>query len=109
PTATRQARVRQQTGNRYLDNFYENYRVCVELDGTAAHPNDEQWRDKRRDNWNLVREKTVTLRFGFLDLRNQQSQCETAAYVATVLRDRGPSVGNPCATPSCPVQVHDRG
>jgi hypothetical protein len=109
PTATRQARIRLPTGNRYLDNLYEDYRVCVEIDGTAAHPEDEQWRDKRRDRWNLVHEKTVTLRFGFPDLRNQQSRCETAAYVATVLRDRGPSVGTPCTTPSCPVLIHDCG
>jgi hypothetical protein len=33
----------------YLDNLYEEYEVCVELDGTAAHPADEQWLDKRRD------------------------------------------------------------
>ena len=46
PTATRQARVRQATGNRYLDNLYAAYRACVEIDGTAAHPEDEQWRDK---------------------------------------------------------------
>ena len=50
PAARRQARIRQRTGNRYLDNLYEEYGVCVELDGTAAHPADEQWRDKRRDN-----------------------------------------------------------
>ncbi len=54
PLARRQARIRQRTGNRYLDNLYEEYGVCVELDGTAAHPEDEQWRDKRRDNANPV-------------------------------------------------------
>ena len=53
PVARRQARIRHGTGNRYLDNLYEEYGVCVELDGTAAHPADEQWRDKRRDNANL--------------------------------------------------------
>ena len=38
PAARRQARIRQRTGNRYLDNLYEGYGVCSELDGTAAHP-----------------------------------------------------------------------
>lgn len=103
PAARRQARVIQETGSRYLDNLYEEYAVCVELDGAAAHPADEQWRDKRRDRWNLVREKTVTLRFGFRDLLDQQSQCATAAEVATLLSDRGPAVGSPCRNPACPL------
>lgn len=86
PLARRQARIRQQTGNRYLDNLYEEYRVCVELDGTAAHPADEQWRDKRRDNANAVG-GIVTLRYGLLDLGDRR--CETAAEIATLLRRQG--------------------
>jgi hypothetical protein len=101
PVARRQARIRYRTGNRYLDNLYEEYRVCVELDGTAAHPGDEQWRDKRRDNMNAVA-GLVTLRFGFLDLGDLR--CETAAAVATLPRRRGWS-GSPRA---CGRQ-HDRG
>jgi len=86
PTARRQARIRQGTGNRYLDNLYEPYLVCVELDGTAAHPADEQWRDRRRDNANAV-SGIVTLRFGLLDLGDRR--CETASAVATLLRRHG--------------------
>ena len=86
PVARRQARVRQRSGNRYLDNLYQEYRVCVELDGTAAHPADEQWRDKRRDNANAV-DGLVTLRFGLLDLGERR--CETAAAVAMLLRRHG--------------------
>lgn len=86
PAARRQARVRQGSGNRYLDNLYEEYGVCVELDGTAAHPADEQWRDKRRDNANAV-SGIVTLRFGLLDLGERR--CETAGAVATLLRRHG--------------------
>jgi very-short-patch-repair endonuclease len=98
PGARRQARVRQGTGNRYLDNLYEDYRVCVELDGTAAHPADEQWRDKRRDNANTV-SGIVTLRFGLLDVGDRR--CETAAAVATLLRRHGwTGSPRPCA-PSC--------
>jgi hypothetical protein len=101
PTARRQVRVGQRTSSAYLDNLYEAYGVCVELDGTVAHPQDEQWRDKRRDRWNLIHEKTVTLRFGFLDLHDQQRLCETASEVATLLSDRGPAVGSACASAAC--------
>jgi predicted transcriptional regulator of viral defense system len=83
PAARRQARIRQGTGNRYLDNLYEKFAVCVEIDGTAAHPADEQWRDKRRDNANAV-SGIVTLRFGLLDLGARR--CETARAVADLLR-----------------------
>lgn len=99
PAARRQARIRQRTGNRYLDNLYEEYGVCVEVDGTAAHPADEQWRDKRRDNANAV-QGIVTLRFGLLDLGDHR--CETAANVAAVLRLRGwPGTPHPCSRPGC--------
>lgn len=86
PVARRQARIRQGTGSKYLDNLYEPFAVCVELDGTAAHPADEQWRDKRRDNATTVG-GLLTLRFGLLDLGERR--CETAAAVATLLRSRG--------------------
>jgi hypothetical protein len=83
PVARRQARIRRGSGSSYLDNLYEEYWVCVELDGTAAHPADEQWRDRRRDNANAV-SGIVTLRFGLLDLG--EHRCETAAAVAALLR-----------------------
>ena len=86
PAARRQARIRQDSGNRYLDNLYEAFRVCVELDGTAAHPADEQWRDKRRDTANTVG-GIITLRFGLLDLGERR--CETASAVATLLHRYG--------------------
>ena len=102
PVATRQARIRQRTGNRYLDNLYEEYGVCVELDGTAAHPEDEQWRDKRRDNSNLFND-IVTLRFGFSELG--EHRCESAAYVAGVLCSHGwPATPHPCPRPGCALR-----
>jgi len=102
PIARRQARIRQRTGNRFLDNLYEEYGVCAELDGTAAHPADEQWRDKRRDNANAAR-GIVTLRFGFADLDDRR--CETAALVAAVLRTRGwPASPRLCSSPACAVR-----
>jgi len=101
PAARRQARIRQRTGNRYLDNLYEEYRLCVELDGAAAHPADEQWRDKRRDTANAVL-GLLTLRFGILDLGDRR--CQTADAVATVLRSRGwPGTPHRCSRPKCAV------
>jgi hypothetical protein len=103
PTATRQARVWRGTGNRYLDNLYEEYRACVEIDGAAAHPPDEQWRDKNRDRWNSVHQKIDTIRIGMLDLRTPEAQCVTAADVATWLSGRGPATGHPCRRAGCQV------
>jgi len=99
PSARRQWRVHQQTGNKYLDNLYEAYGLCVELDGTAAHPADEQWRDKRRDNWNLVQKNVVTLRLGLLDLG--ETSCQTARDIVTRLTRSGwPGPFRRC--PRCP-------
>ena len=90
---------RGELRRRYLDNLYEDYAVCAELDGTAAHPADEQWRDKRRDRANAV-QGIITLRFGVLDLGDHR--CETAAQVAAVLRGRGwPGAPRPCSRPDC--------
>jgi len=103
PSARRQVRISQRTGNRYLDNLYEQFRVGVEIDGTAAHPADEQWRDKRRDNANAVL-GIVTLRFGLLDLGDRR--CQTAADVAAVLRMRGwTGDARPCTGPTCALRA----
>lgn len=112
PAARRQLRVAQETGNRYLDNLYEKYRVCVELDGKAAHPESEQRRDDARDRWNLVHEKIVTMRFKVPDLSDQPRKCVAAAQLATALNDHagqdavpGESrarIGHPCGH-QCPV------
>ena len=98
PAATRQARIWQATGNRYLDNLYGEYRACVEIDGMTFHPADEQWRDRDRDRWNAVHEKIETIRIGMPHLRNQLARCATASDVATWLSGRGPHVGRPCAS-----------
>jgi hypothetical protein len=87
PVARRQVPVQGPAGRTYLDNLYEEYRICVELDGTAAHPADSQWRDKRRDNWNLITADIVTLRFGWDDVVARR--CETARDVAIRLRRNG--------------------
>jgi hypothetical protein len=111
PPATRQARVAGGVRNIYLDNLYEKYGVCVELDGAVAHPAAEQWRDKRRDNHNLVHEGIVTMRLGLLELREQEAQCETAAQVADLLIQHGlPStIPHACAAPACPLVPRPEG
>jgi hypothetical protein len=106
PVATRQARVQHAHGSRYLDNLYPDYRACVEIDGTAAHPADEQWRDKNRDRWNAAREGIDTIRIGVLDLVSRERRCQAAADVARWLSGRGPDVGRPCGV-GCPVALTD--
>jgi len=86
PTARRQARRRDGSGTRYLDNLYEEYSLCVELDGLVAHPAEGRWRDTHRDNANLV-QGTETLRYGWPDAT--EHRCRTAAQIADVLRKRG--------------------
>ncbi|MGH3153807.1 MAG: type IV toxin-antitoxin system AbiEi family antitoxin domain-containing protein [Streptosporangiaceae bacterium] len=86
PTAQRQARRRHGSGTRYLDNLYEEYALCVELDGLTAHPAEGRWRDTRRDNANLA-QGTRTLRYGWPDVT--ENRCQTAAEVAAVLRRNG--------------------
>ena len=86
PAARRQAKRRHSSGTRYLDNLYEEHDVCVELDGTAAHPAEGRWRDTHRDNANLA-QGTQTLRYGWPDVT--ANRCRTAAEIAEVLRNRG--------------------
>ena len=86
PPARRQARRRHGSGNRYLDNLYEPFGLCVELDGNAAHPAEGRWRDTHRDNANLV-QGARTLRYGWPDVT--EYRCRTAAEVAEVLRRQG--------------------
>jgi Transcriptional regulator, AbiEi antitoxin len=86
PAARRQARRRHGSGLRYLDNLYEAYGLCVELDGAAAHPAEGRWRDTRRDNANSV-QGTRTLRYGWPDVT--EHRCRTAAEVGTILREHG--------------------
>jgi very-short-patch-repair endonuclease len=101
PRAVRQARVVRYGKTSYLDNLYEAYLVCVELDGLAAHPPAERWRDFRRDNAGAI-DGIITLRYGWSDITG--SPCQVAVQVAAVLRQRGwPGAPRPC-TPACPTR-----
>ena len=86
PAARRQARRRHGSRTRYLDSLYEDYGLCVELDGTAAHPAEGRWRDTYRDNATLV-QGPRTLRYGWLDVTAHR--CRTAAQIAAVLCRQG--------------------
>jgi predicted transcriptional regulator of viral defense system len=86
PRARRQAKVTRSSGRIYLDNLVDRYRTCIELDGKAAHPVAERWRDRARDNASAV-EGLVTLRYGWADVADWP--CRTAGQIAAVLRSRG--------------------
>jgi len=98
PAARRQARRRHGSGLRYLDNLYEAYGLCVELDGAAAHPAEGRWRDTRRDNANFV-QGARTLRYGWPDVT--EHRCRTAAEVGAILREQGWTGTVRCCGPAC--------
>lgn len=100
PEAARQVRVGSDGKNRYLDNLYRDHRLCVELDGRQAHPDDQRWRDQQRVNA-ITAEGLTILRYGWTEV--DRRPCETAAQVATVLRNLGwPGSARPCG-PGCPL------
>jgi very-short-patch-repair endonuclease len=100
PRARRQAPVTRGTGRIYLDNLLEEYRICVELDGQAAHPVAERWRDIQRDNASAA-DGIITLRYGWADVTRWP--CRTAGQVATALRLRGwTDAPTPCRA-GCPL------
>ncbi len=101
PRAIRQARVVRDGRVRYLDNLYQDQLACVELDGRAAHPVGERWRDYRRDNAGAT-DGIITLRYGWSDVTG--GPCQVARQVAAVLTQRGwpgPArrCGSGCALP----------
>lgn len=86
PRARRQAKLTRRSGRIYLDNLVERYRTCIELDGKAAHPVAERWRDIARDNASAA-DGIITLRYGWSDVAERP--CQTAAQIGAVLRSRG--------------------
>jgi predicted transcriptional regulator of viral defense system len=87
PAARRQARQRPASTVYLLDNYYEEFRLCVELDGQTSHPAGERRRDTRRDNENLAEEDITTLRLGWPD--STALRCESARQIAKILIRRG--------------------
>jgi hypothetical protein len=102
PAAKRQVRVGSDGRPGYLDNLYDDFDVIVELDGRVAHPDDQRWRDARRDNAALVHDR-LTLRYGWADVTVRR--CATAIQVGSVLKRRGwQGQLRPCG-PQCPACV----
>ena len=97
PASQRQAR--RETTAHYDDVRYRRYATRIELDGLAAHPEHERWRDMRRDNAAVVDGDRV-LRYGLGDTKTYP--CHLAAQVASVLR-LGGWRGTPrrCTRPDC--------
>jgi len=87
PHAKRQVRRELDGGVRFLDNFYEAFRLCVEIDGRLTHPPEQKWRDADRDSDNLFRDDVQTIRLG---LRHVTSgRCVQAAKLAKLFLRRG--------------------
>jgi hypothetical protein len=102
PTAVRQAKVDADGRNRYLDNLYQDYALCVELDGLQAHPDEQRWQDLRRIN-SITESGKAVLRYGWIDV--DRHSCETALQVGSVLQRRGWR-GTPLACgPICAVAI----
>jgi hypothetical protein len=102
PQARRQVRRELAGGVRFLDNYYAEFRLCVELDGRTSHPPEQKWADTDRDNENLFRDDVATVRFGLLDVTTRR--CAQAARLAAMFQRRGwDGVGlRPCG-PQCSV------
>jgi putative AbiEi antitoxin of type IV toxin-antitoxin system len=100
PKAQHQARREIDGHVHYKDNWYSQFRVCVEIDGPTYHQNEQVSRDKRRDNLNLAEDDTRTFRFGPVEVT--ELACESAAMVAATLRRNGwQGKPHPCRRTSC--------
>jgi hypothetical protein len=105
PRPVRQVKIVRGIRTGYLDNLYQEYDTCVELDGRAAHPGDRRWDDIRRDNASAA-EGRVTLRYNWADISARP--CPTAWQVGATLRQRGwPGEPRPCG-PACFVATQAR-
>jgi hypothetical protein len=98
PEGARQRWTRVGGISRYEDIRYEEYGVIVELDGGAAHPAGERWRDIRRDNVSAMN-GLLTLRYTYADV--MERPCEIADEIARALRRRGYTGGVHRCGPSC--------
>jgi hypothetical protein len=72
--------------SRYCDVRYAAFALRVELEGLAWHPEDQRWRDARRDNLAALAGDAV-LRYDWRAVAGHS--CETAAEIAAVLVSRG--------------------
>jgi hypothetical protein len=103
PAAAHQVKRRGADGVRFLDNLYQPYNLCVELDGVAFHPPEERDTDNYRDNETVIAADAVTLRYGFRQVANRP--CDQAAQFARALIKNGWTAVTlkACRKPGCPV------
>ncbi len=102
PEPDRQVPFAAKDGRRgRRDRVYQEYGVVVELDGRLAHPEENRWKDKARDNA-AAAARQQSLRYDWAAVT--QRPCATAAEVIAVLRNHGwRGRPRPCS-PGCPVQ-----
>jgi very-short-patch-repair endonuclease len=86
PASDRQARGKVDRHQVFRDVCYSRYRVLVELDGKASHPDEQRWKDKHRDNA-AAADGWVSLRYGWVDVHERA--CQTSLQVSTVLARQG--------------------
>jgi hypothetical protein len=99
PRGTRNLADGSRGRRRYRDVRYRRWRVVVELDGRAAHPDEWQERDDLRDNEVVSADDTRTLRYGWISVAG--NPCRTAEQVGRVLNRSGwPGRVQPCG-PGC--------
>jgi hypothetical protein len=98
PEAVRQLWTRPDRTSRYEDIRYEEYGVSIELDGEAAHPVGERWRDTRRDNVSAV-SGLIVLRYTYADV--MERPCEIADEITRTLMGRGYAGGAHRCGPGC--------
>jgi len=98
PKPKRQVRMSRNGRSAYLDNFFADYGVSVELDGRAAHPVEARWQDIHRDNY-FASAGITTLRYSWTDVTSRP--CVVAAEIAMLLRQRGWTGTLRSCGPSC--------
>lgn len=101
PPSRHQVRVVIDGRAVYRDVYYEEYLLAVELDGRLAHPDEERWRDSRRDI-QAGAQGVYTARYSWRDIYGHP--CETALLQAQILKQRGwTGAPIPCSA-GCPVE-----
>jgi hypothetical protein len=103
PKSQHQARRQLGTKAHYRDNWYQEYRVVVEIDGPSYHQHEQVQQDKHRDSINLAFDDVKTHRFGPVAVTERA--CETAALVAATLQHGGwQGSPHPCRRPDCTLR-----
>lgn len=106
PRSARQTPYTKPDGSKgFRDRYYQEYGVLVELDGASAHPEEDRWADRERDN-HAAAQRKQTLRYGWKHVRHQT--CDTAAMTAIVLRNHGWRGAPKRCSPSCGIAKPQR-